>query len=231
MPHKISYSNWVATPEAQRSDKMKKTFYDIKELANDSDDKCMLVVRWMHKLKEQICKHDEAASSTQPTPQSPVAMNSDPLPNPSQRILTPLSARGKGRPPSKRKQTKAEQKSIEGDAICHIDGPPPCRSDHIVATQESNVVVKHSHLTQGVQICMPANQYPISPHTNVKNMALLLGLSQGGHPNPLYKESEIGNISYPIMHGNYVQGQQYTYWNKGCSMYNMHSSTKQWKGK
>ncbi|KAM1252255.1 hypothetical protein ACFX13_041124 [Malus domestica] len=221
---RISYSNWVATPEAQRSDKMKKTFDDIKELANDSDDKCMLVVRWMHKLKEQICKHDEAASSTQPTPQSRVAMNSDPLPNPSQRILTPLSARGKGRPPSKMKQSKAEQKSIESDAICHIDGPPACRSDHIVATQESNVIVKHSHLTQGVQICMPANQYPISPHIN-ENMALLLGLSQGGHPNPLYKQSEIGNISYPIMHGNYVQGQQYTYWNEGCSMYNMHSST------
>ncbi|CAN6703944.1 unnamed protein product [Malus baccata var. baccata] len=178
---RISYSNWVATPEAQRSDKMKKTFDDIKELTNDSDDKCILC-------------------STQPTPKSHVAMNYDPLPNPSQRILTPLSARGKGRPPSKRKQSKADQKSIESDAICHIDGPPPCRSDHIVATQESNVVVK-------------------------ENMALLLGLSQGGHPNPLYKESEIGNISYPIMHGNYVQGQQYTYWNEGCSMYNMHSST------
>ncbi|KAM1368325.1 hypothetical protein PS1_001669 [Malus domestica] len=92
-------------------------------------------------------------------------MNSDPLPNPSQRILTPLSARGKGRPPSKRKQSKTEQvikrrqkrqkkitsrkdnideertqKSIESDAICHIDGPPPCRSDNIIATQESNVI-------------------------------------------------------------------------------------------
>ena len=59
----ISYSNWVATPEAQRLDKMQKTFDDIKELANDSNDKCMLVVRGMHKLKEQICKHDGAASS------------------------------------------------------------------------------------------------------------------------------------------------------------------------
>ncbi|CAN6584672.1 unnamed protein product [Malus baccata var. baccata] len=121
-------------------------------------------------------------------------MNYDPLPNPSQHILTPLSARGKGRPPSKRKQSKTKQKSIESDAICRIDGPPPCRSDNIVATQESNVVVKHSHLTQGVQICMPANQYLIFPHTN-ENMALLLGLSQGGHPNSFYKESEIGNIT------------------------------------
>ncbi|XP_070682525.1 protein FAR1-RELATED SEQUENCE 5-like [Malus domestica] len=243
---RISYCNWVGTPEAQRPDKMQKTFDDIKELANDSDDKCMLVVRWMHKLKEQICKHDRAARSTQPTPQSPNDMNSDPLSNPSQRILTPLSARGKSRPPSKRKQSKSEQvikrrkkkitsckdnteeegtqKSIESDAICHIDGPPPCRSDNIVATQESNVVVEHSHLTQGVQVCMLANQYPIFPHTN-ENMALLLGLSQGSHPNPSYKESEIGNISYPTMHGNYVQGQQYPYWNGGYSMYNMHSST------
>ncbi|CAN6684382.1 unnamed protein product [Malus baccata var. baccata] len=97
-------------------------------------------------------------------------------------------------------------------------------SDNIIATQESNVIVEHSHLTQGVQICMPANQYPIFPHAN-ENMALLLGLSQGSHPNPLYKESEIGNISYPTMHGNYVQGQQYPYWNGGYSMYNMHSST------
>ncbi|KAM2673035.1 hypothetical protein EV2_014367 [Malus domestica] len=115
-------------------------------------------------------------------------------------------------------------KSIESDAICHIDGPPPCKSDNIVATQESNVVVEHSHLTQGVQICISANQYPIVLHTN-ENMALLLELSQGGHPNTLYKESEIGNISYPTMHGNYVQGQQYPYWNGGFSMYNMHSST------
>ncbi|RXH71145.1 hypothetical protein DVH24_015767 [Malus domestica] len=116
-------------------------------------------------------------------------------------------------------------KSIESDAICHIDGPPPCRSDNIAATRESNVVVEHSHLTQGVQICMHANQYPIFPHTNEENMALLLGLSRGSHPNLLYKESEIGNISYPTMHGNYVQGQQYPYWNGGYSTYNMHSST------
>ncbi|KAM1317447.1 hypothetical protein ACFX2H_002702 [Malus domestica] len=177
----ISYSNWVATPEAQNPDKMQKTFDDIKELANDSDDKCMLVVRWMHKLKEKICKHDGAASST---PQSPIAINSDPLPNPSQCILMPLSVRDKGRPPSKRKQSKTEQKSVESDAICHIDGLPPCRSDNIVATQESNVTVKHSHHAQGGQICMPANQYPIFPHTN-ENMTLLLELSQGGHPNPL----------------------------------------------
>ncbi|TQE07826.1 hypothetical protein C1H46_006585, partial [Malus baccata] len=94
------------------------------------------------------------------------------------------------------------------DAICHIDGPPPCRSDNIVATQESNVVVEHSHLTQGVHICMSANQYHIVLHTN-ENMALLLELSQGGHPNPLYKESEIGKISYPTMHGNYFQNQDH----------------------
>ncbi|RXH87899.1 hypothetical protein DVH24_037544 [Malus domestica] len=162
------------------------------------------------------------------------------LSNPSQRILTPLSARDKGRPPSKRKQSKTEQvikrrqkrqkkitshkdntneegtqKSVESDAICHIDGLPPCRSDNIVATQESNVIVKHSHLAQGGQICMPANQYPIFPHTN-ENMTLLLELNQGGHP--LYKEFEIGNITYPTMHGNYIQGQQFQYWNGGYSM-------------
>ncbi|CAN6547027.1 unnamed protein product [Malus baccata var. baccata] len=78
-------------------------------------------------------------------------------------------------------------------------------SDNIAATQESNVVVEHSHLTQGVQICMPANQYPIFLHTN-------------------YKESEIGNISYPTMHGNYVQ-VNIERMHIILFLYNMHSST------
>ncbi|TQE01197.1 hypothetical protein C1H46_013220 [Malus baccata] len=87
---------------------------------------------------------------------------------------------------------------------------------------------------------MPANQYPISPHTN-ENMALLLGLSQGGHPNPLYKESEIGNISYHIMHGNYVQvnnthtGMKVVVCTICIALLQEEtmtkSSTKQWKGK
>ncbi|CAL2278735.1 unnamed protein product [Prunus armeniaca] len=54
---KINYTDWVATPEAQRSAKMQKNFDDIKELANDSDDKCMVVMNWLHNLKEEICKH------------------------------------------------------------------------------------------------------------------------------------------------------------------------------
>ncbi|CAL9022007.1 unnamed protein product [Prunus brigantina] len=50
---KINYTDWVATPEAQRSAKMQKNFDDIKELANDSDDKCMVVMNWMHNLRRK----------------------------------------------------------------------------------------------------------------------------------------------------------------------------------
>ncbi|CAL9001342.1 unnamed protein product [Prunus brigantina] len=157
----------------------------------------------MHNLKEEICKHDGTWKRTEPTPQSPIGKSFEPdvngLPNASQRILTPLPVRSKGRPPFKRRQSKTEQVikkrqrtgrktkyrqdntdggteiPAQSDVFCHTAAPPICESDNLVGTQESN------------------------------NVVMLLGLTHGGHPDQLYKRPLTGNITYPTVHENYFQ--------------------------
>ncbi|CAL9007765.1 unnamed protein product [Prunus brigantina] len=89
----INYESCSLTPEAQRCHKMQKAFDEIKELANDSDNKCMIVMTWVDN--------------------SPIGRNTEndvsSIPNPSQHILTPLAARKKGRPPFKRRKSQLEQ--------------------------------------------------------------------------------------------------------------------------
>ncbi|CAL8118424.1 unnamed protein product [Prunus armeniaca] len=54
----MSYNESNATLEAHQCDKMQKTFDEIKELATDSKEKCVIVMAWMYKLKEQLSNHD-----------------------------------------------------------------------------------------------------------------------------------------------------------------------------
>ncbi|CAB4266890.1 unnamed protein product [Prunus armeniaca] len=123
--------------------------------------------------------------------------------------------RSKGRPPFKRRQSKIEQVikkrqrtgrktkyrqdntdggteiPAQSDVFCHTDAPPICESDNLVGTQESN------------------------------NVVMLLGLTHGGHPDQLYKRPLTGNITYPTVHENYFQGDQYQNWNGGSGLYNL----------
>ncbi|OVA00773.1 zinc finger protein [Macleaya cordata] len=73
---KISCDDWNATPEAHRCDKMLKTFNEIKELANYSEDKCMVVMDWMDKLKEALLNHEGDCGNNRPIPKSPTSRSS-----------------------------------------------------------------------------------------------------------------------------------------------------------
>ncbi|PQM34059.1 protein FAR-RED IMPAIRED RESPONSE 1 [Prunus yedoensis var. nudiflora] len=78
---------------------MQKTFDEIKELATDSEEKCVIVMAWMQKLKEQLSNQDNVCGSTQPTPESPTSRSFDNCVNEisySKKILTPLAVRSKG---------------------------------------------------------------------------------------------------------------------------------------
>ncbi|XP_050379713.1 protein FAR-RED ELONGATED HYPOCOTYL 3-like [Argentina anserina] len=115
---KISYGGWDARPDSQRLDKMQKNFDDIKELAYDSEDKCMIVLSCLNNLKDEVSKHESntigACGGVEPVPGSPINTNGcevDGISNPSQHILTPLVKKRKGRPPSKRKVSKVEEES------------------------------------------------------------------------------------------------------------------------
>ncbi|KAL6271433.1 hypothetical protein ACE6H2_028344 [Prunus campanulata] len=147
---------------------MQKTFDDIKELANSSDDKCMIVMTWMHKLMKEISNYDGVDSGNQQASQSPIGKKSENdvngISNSSRRILTPLAVRSKGRPPSKRKQSMTEQaikrkqqkekkrksqkdltqdfQPVISDAVCPIGDSLTYGCGNVVATQESNIIMK-----------------------------------------------------------------------------------------
>nr|XP_011458643.1 PREDICTED: uncharacterized protein LOC105349768 [Fragaria vesca subsp. vesca] len=95
---------------------MQKRFDDIKELAYDSEDKCMIVMTWLHNLNDELSKHESKNSCTSvgadPVAGSPINRNEsdiDGTSNPGQHILTPLVKKRKGRPPSKRKMSTVEE--------------------------------------------------------------------------------------------------------------------------
>ncbi|KAI3952733.1 hypothetical protein MKW92_021154 [Papaver armeniacum] len=84
-------SDWDTTPEAQRCDKMEKSFNEIKEMANDSEDKCVIVMSWMNKLKEELINHDY--KSIRVTPKLPIPRilgnNVKSIPKEGQSMLSP----------------------------------------------------------------------------------------------------------------------------------------------
>ncbi|CAL9013835.1 unnamed protein product [Prunus brigantina] len=91
---KISNNESNATLVAHQCDKMQKTFDEIKELATDSEERCVIVMAWMQKLKEQLSNHNNVCGGTQPTPKSPTSRNFDNCVNEisnSKKILTPLA--------------------------------------------------------------------------------------------------------------------------------------------
>ncbi|KAI3970832.1 hypothetical protein MKX01_024479 [Papaver californicum] len=86
-------SDWDTTPGAQRCSKMEKSFNEIKEMANDSEDKCVIVMTWMNKLKEELINHDYNSKSTRATPKLPIPRilgnNVKSIPKEGQSMLTP----------------------------------------------------------------------------------------------------------------------------------------------
>lgn len=118
---KISYAIGSIKPETVRFDKMCEAFSEVANLATNSEDRCKTVLTWVSELKERL-KTDASFSG------EPVSSEKNDVPsfggdtmdgiptNVTDKILTPLVVRGKGRPPSKRKQSHAEvaQKKTAG---------------------------------------------------------------------------------------------------------------------
>ncbi|XP_021820763.1 uncharacterized protein LOC110762434 [Prunus avium] len=228
----INYEGCSLTPEAQRCHKMQKAFDEIKELANDSDNKCMIVMTWMDNVKEKLSKHNVICGSDQPTPQSPIGRNIEndvsSIPNPSQRIRTPLAARKKGRPPFKRRKSQLEQAVKK-------------KQDSKKKKQESNKKIKscgnntngEKQLNDLQPIDFDDIGHIVGSSTSKgdgvvgtqesiamqENMATFVGFTQNSQLNQLYRGYEIGHMDHPILHENHFLDHQYQYWNEDYNIY------------
>ncbi|BBH07400.1 FAR1-related sequence 5 [Prunus dulcis] len=175
--------------EAQRCHKMQKAFDEIKELANDSDNKCMIVMTWMDNVKEELSKHNVVCGSDQPNPQSPIGRNIEndvsSIPNPSQCILTPLAARKKGRPPFKRRKSQLEQAVRK-------------KQDSKKKKQESNKKIKsYGNNTNGEKEL-----------NNLMNIGHIVGSSTSKGDGVVGTQESIA-----------MQDHQYQYWNEDYNIY------------
>lgn len=97
----IGCDDWNTTLEAQRCIRCKRLLMRFKDVAYHSDDKCRTVMAWMHNLKREMLKHSAVCRGTdKPALESPIDRDIEndivSIPNPSQRILTPIAVQSKG---------------------------------------------------------------------------------------------------------------------------------------
>nr|POE86249.1 isoform 2 of protein far1-related sequence 2 [Quercus suber] len=62
----ISYDNWFVKPEAQRYDKMCKAFYEVANLAADSEDRCDKVMAQIQELKREFENEEGVCGRNKP---------------------------------------------------------------------------------------------------------------------------------------------------------------------
>lgn len=107
---KISYGNWIAKPETQRNDKMCNLFCEVADLADDNEEDYNMVMGILNDLKVKLTqskvdcerKGDDMKLVEKTSDDEKLSENGC-------KILDPLSARSKGRPPVNRKQSTTEQ--------------------------------------------------------------------------------------------------------------------------
>ncbi|XP_075671108.1 protein FAR-RED IMPAIRED RESPONSE 1-like [Castanea sativa] len=63
---RISYDNWFVKPEAQRYDKMCKAFYEVANLAADSEDRCEKVMAQIQELKREFENEEGVCGRNKP---------------------------------------------------------------------------------------------------------------------------------------------------------------------
>ncbi|XP_034223833.1 protein FAR-RED IMPAIRED RESPONSE 1-like [Prunus dulcis] len=110
---KVSYADWSSKPEAHRFEKMCNLFYEVADMATKSDEKCNMVMGFVNDLKLKLTSNEVVRESNQhETNVIDGATQVDKLEDTSNegcKILSPRVVRGKGRPPSKRLQSKVEK--------------------------------------------------------------------------------------------------------------------------
>ncbi|KAL6575795.1 hypothetical protein OROHE_000776 [Orobanche hederae] len=95
------YDDWETSEQAIQIDKLCANFFEAAYMVN-SKEKCDFLMKWVNEAKEKL---KDTLSWDDSSQASCVAH----APNPSAKLLPPLQVRSKGRPPSKRKESKVEK--------------------------------------------------------------------------------------------------------------------------
>ncbi|KAL7172245.1 hypothetical protein ACSBR2_031857 [Camellia fascicularis] len=63
---RICYDNWFVKPEARRFDKMCNAFHEVADLATDTEDRCEMVMAWIHKLNGELKEAEDVCGTNKP---------------------------------------------------------------------------------------------------------------------------------------------------------------------
>ncbi|XP_031285457.1 protein FAR-RED IMPAIRED RESPONSE 1-like [Pistacia vera] len=116
---RVSYNSWSTTVEGERFDQLSNSFSEVADLASTNIDDSNMVMHMITDMKKKLLSNERAGGIDRHDDMSchsgsnfdSVHANSTETSN---KILTPLDVRCKGRPPFKRKQSKLEQNVRKG---------------------------------------------------------------------------------------------------------------------
>ncbi|XP_059670869.1 protein FAR1-RELATED SEQUENCE 5-like [Cornus florida] len=156
---KNTYDDFSNNEQRHRNNKLIPQFHELKELGTESDDKCELLITLLNETKEKFIATDSNCDSKQINQHLLGANN---------KLLTPLKARTKGCPLSKRKESLVEKIASKGkkvqniplimnDGVVHISGPIGLNIVDRVAIQENRVNTS-THLWNAMHAGMTANK-------------------------------------------------------------------------
>ncbi|GMY13977.1 protein FAR1-RELATED SEQUENCE 5-like [Fagus crenata] len=110
---KSSYDDLSGNPEAQRYDKLCASFSEVASMASKTEKSCMIVMTCIDKLKEKLHLNESSSENGQISHHTPGALTiSNEVVNGTSmecnKVLSPAVVRSKGRPSSKRKESKVD---------------------------------------------------------------------------------------------------------------------------
>ncbi|KAL7220215.1 hypothetical protein ACSBR2_013142 [Camellia fascicularis] len=106
---KCSYNDQETNEQVQQYDKLCSYFYEIAKIAAESEEKCNHLMSCLSEIKEKMQKTDDQLIESQCPSLSPCNEEFNGMSKPCTKVLSPLPVRAKGRPPSKRKESKIDQ--------------------------------------------------------------------------------------------------------------------------
>ncbi|KAL7251552.1 hypothetical protein ACSBR1_013398 [Camellia fascicularis] len=106
---KVEKGNQETNEQVQQYDKLCSYFYEIAEIATESEEKCNHLMSCLSEIKEKMQKTDDRLIESQCPSLSPCNKEFNGMSKPCIKVLSPLPVRAKGRPPSKRKESKIDQ--------------------------------------------------------------------------------------------------------------------------
>ncbi|XP_074374842.1 protein FAR-RED IMPAIRED RESPONSE 1-like [Apium graveolens] len=108
----IGYNAMSVNVEAKQFEKMCNAFHEVADLAREDDSKCTRVIRWINDLKGVLSVGNDFFHGSGPkSNENEVQINEPAAKNSAEnvKISSPLVVRGKGRPPTRRKQSAIEK--------------------------------------------------------------------------------------------------------------------------